>query len=66
MCPFSGSVLRQKIPSISISSAGRISGTSLLGAQPKVFQLIKTRSAPSNVVERVGELSIRGLLRELE
>lgn len=32
----------------------------------KLFQLIKTRSAPSNVIHQVGELSVRGLLRELE
>lgn len=32
----------------------------------KVFQLIKTRSALSNVIEQVGELSVRGLLREPE
>jgi hypothetical protein len=32
----------------------------------KLLQLIKTRSAPSNVIHQVGELSVRGLLRELE
>jgi len=37
-----------------------------LGFRSKVFQLIKTGSAPSNVIEQVRELSVRGLLRELE
>jgi HEPN domain-containing protein len=39
---------------------------SLLGFRSKVYQLIKARSAPSNVTEQAGELSVRGLLRELE
>ncbi|SPF36631.1 hypothetical protein SBA1_160001 [Candidatus Sulfotelmatobacter kueseliae] len=37
-----------------------------MGFAAKVFQLIKTRSASSNVIEQVGELSVRGLLREFQ
>jgi hypothetical protein len=37
-----------------------------LGPASKILQLIKTRTAPSNVIEQVGELSARGQLRELE
>ena len=44
----------------------RISWTIALRFASKLFQLIKTRSAPSNVIEQVGELSVRRLLRELE
>jgi hypothetical protein len=54
------------ILAISLSPAGRISWISLLGFAAKVFQLIKAGSASSNVIEQVGELSVRGLLREFQ
>jgi hypothetical protein len=44
----------------------RTCGSSLFGLASKVFQLIKTGSAPSNVIEQMGKLIVRGLLRELE
>jgi len=54
------------ILAISLSLVGRISWISLLSFAAKVFQLIKAGSASSNVIEQVGELSVRGLLREFQ
>jgi hypothetical protein len=54
------------ILAISLNPAGRISWMSLLSFASKVFQLIKTRGAFSNVGEQVGELSVRGLSHEFQ